>query len=81
MNNLDKEYSKILDDGFSITELYIYASIVEDDRCYGLSPSEIENKVYQIQELRCSTCLSLEEIINKVLNGDDEFDVGDVEWY
>lgn len=81
MDNLDKEYSKILDDGFSITELYIYACVVEDERCYGLSPREIENKVYKIQELKCSTCMSLDEIIDKVLNGEENFDEGDMEWY
>ncbi len=80
MNNLDKEYGKILDDGFSITELYIYASIVEDGRCYGLSAKEIEDMVNQVQEIKCSTCLSLEEIINKVLDGDELME-DDEEWY
>jgi hypothetical protein len=81
MGSLDKEYSKILDDGYSITELYIYACVVEDDRCYGLSTKEMEDKVYKIQELRSSTSLSLDEIIDKVLNGEEDYDEGDMEWY
>lgn len=81
MDSLDKEYSKILDDGYSITELYIYACVVEDDRCYGLSTKEMEDKVYKIQELRSSTSLSLDEIIDKVLNGEEDYDEGDMEWY
>ena len=81
MSSLDKEYSKILDDGYSITELYIYACVVEDDRCYGLSTKEMEDKVYKIQELRSSTSLSLDKIIDKVLNGEEDYDEGDMEWY
>lgn len=81
MSSLDKEYSKILDDGYSITELYIYACVVEDERCYGLSTKEMEDKVYKIQELRSSTSLSLDEIIDQVLNGEENYDEGDMEWY
>lgn len=81
MSSLDKEYSKILDDGYSITELYIYACVVEDERCYGLSTKEMEDKVYKIQELRSSTSLSFDEIIDQVLNGEENYDEGDMEWY
>ena len=41
MYSLEQEYDKILDDGFSITELYIYSLIKEDGRSFGLSDKEI----------------------------------------
>ena len=53
----------------------------QDERCYGLSTKEMEDKVYKIQELRSNTSLSLDEIIDRVLNGEEDYDEGDMEWY
>lgn len=81
MSNIGQEYDKILDAGVSVTELYAYALIIEDDRSFGMSEKEIKDKVNIAIEARCNTCEPLETIIDHILNGDDDFDGDDNEWY
>lgn len=82
MYSLEQEYDKILDDGFSITELYIYSLLKEDGRSFGLSDKEIDEKMSSVQELRSKSNLSLENIIDRILDGDDYFvEDEEEEWY
>lgn len=82
MYSLEQEYDKILDDGFSITELYIYSLLKEDGRSFGLSDKEIDEKMSSVQELRSKSNLSLEDIIDRILDGDDYFiEDEEEEWY
>lgn len=80
MNEISTEYNKILDDGVSITELYIYHLIVSDDRSIGLSEKNIEDLIQKVTEARYMTDKGLEWIVDAVLNG-DEIDGDDEEWY
>ena len=82
MYSLEQEYDKIIDDGFSITELYIYSLLKEDGRSFGLSDKEIDEKMSSVQELRSKSNLSLEDIIDRILDGDDYFiEDEEEEWY
>lgn len=82
MNSLEQEYNKILDDGFAITELYIYSLLKEDGRSFGLTDQELDDKMVSIQELRSRSNLSLEDIVDRILDGDDYFTGDeDEEWY
>jgi transcriptional regulator of NAD metabolism len=60
MNEISTEYNKILDDGVSITELYIYHLIVSDDRSIGLSEKNIEDLIQKVTEARYMTDKGLE---------------------
>ena len=80
MNEISTEYNKILDDGISITELYIYHLIVSDDRSIGLTERNIEDLMQKVIETRYMTDKGLEWIVDAVLNG-DEIDGDDEEWY
>lgn len=80
MNEISTEYNKILDDGVSITELYIYHLIVSDDRSIGLTERNIEDLMQKVIETRYMTDKGLEWIVDAVLNG-DEIDGDDEEWY
>ena len=82
MNSLEQEYNKILDDGFAITELYIYSLLKEDGRSFGLTDQEFNDKMVSIQELRSRSNLPLEDIVDRILDGDDYFTGDeDEEWY
>lgn len=80
MNEISTEYNKILDDGISITELYIYHLIVSDDRSIGMSEKNVEDLIQKVIEARYMTDKGLEWIVDAVLNG-DEIDGDDEEWY
>lgn len=80
MNEISTEYNKILDDGVSITELYIYHLIVSDDRSIGMSEKNVEDLIQKVIEARYVTDKGLEWIVDAVLNG-DEIDGDDEEWY
>lgn len=60
MNEISTEYNKILDDGVSITELYIYHLIVSDDRSIGLTERNIEDLMQKVIETRYVTDKGLE---------------------
>lgn len=80
MNDISTQYNKLLDEGISITEIYIYHLIVSDERSYGMSEKEMLDLVDRATNARYSSSRSLEDIIDGLLNG-DEFDGDDEEWY
>lgn len=71
MNNLSKDYNSLLDEGKSITDLYIYHLIVSDERSFNLSEKEILDMVTQVINARYSlSTLGLEQIVDRALDGD-----------
>lgn len=80
MNEISTQYNKLLDEGASITELYIYHLIVTDDRSYGMSEKEINNMLRDAIDARYNTTGGIEEIVDRLLNG-DEFNGDEDEWY
>lgn len=80
MNNLGKDYNDLLDEGKSITDLYIYHLIVNDERSFGYSEKEITDLVSQILDTRYNyPDLGLESIVDRLLNG-DVLDGDEDEW-
>ena len=45
MNEISKQYNELLDAGVSITELYVYHLIVNDERSFGMSEKEIVDMI------------------------------------
>ena len=80
MNSLSEQYNKMMDEGVSITELFVYNLIIEDDRCGGMSEKEIQDMVAQALNQRYCTDIGLEAIVDRLLNGDD-FSGDEDEWY
>ena len=80
MSNLSDQYNKMMDEGVSITELFVYNLIIEDGRCGGMSEKEIQDMVAQALNCRYTTDLGLEAIVDRLLNGDD-FNGDEDEWY
>lgn len=80
MSSLSDQYNKMMDEGVSITELFVYNLIIEDDRCGGMSEKEIQDMVAQALNQRYSTDIGLEAIVDRLLNGDD-FNGDEDEWY
>lgn len=81
MSSIGQQYDKVLEAGISIVELYAYALIIEDDRSFGMREKEIKEKINMAVEARCNTCDPLEDIIDRILNGEESFDGDDEEWY
>ena len=71
MNDLSTQYNQVLDSGASITELFVYHLIINDDRSYGMSEKEITDMVQDVLNARYNTCKGIEEIIDNLLNGED----------
>lgn len=80
MTEISTQYNKIMDEGASITELYVYHLIMIDERSYGMSEKEKVDMVYKAIDTRYSTDRALEDIIDSLLNG-DEFDGDEDEWF
>lgn len=80
MDNIGTQYNKLLDEGVSITELYVYHLIISDERCYGMSEKEITDMVAQALNQRYSSDAGLETIVDRLLNG-DTFSGDEDEWY
>jgi len=79
MKELSAEYTELLDKGISITELYIYHLIVNDERSYDLKDKDIYKLIQKVNE-QYSYGGSLEEIVDRLLDG-DEYDGDEEEWY
>ena len=71
MKDLSEQYDNILDAGASITELFVYHLIVTDERSYGLSEKEIRDMVDDAINARYSSLYGLEDIVDRLLNGDE----------
>ena len=71
MKDLSEQYDNILDAGASLTELFVYHLIVTDERSYGLSEKEIRDMVDDAINARYSSSYGLEDIVDRLLNGDE----------
>jgi len=80
MNEISKQYNELLDAGASITELYVYHLIVNDERSFGMSEKEIINMVREAIDKRYSSSEGIEFIVDSLLNG-DELDGDEDLWY
>lgn len=68
--NLGEQYDKIVNDGVSIKALYAFSLIIEDERSFGMSEKEIEEMATKVVDLHFVEDNSLENIIDRLLNGD-----------
>lgn len=79
-NNIADIYNKLIDNGISITDLYIYDAIINNDTYYYEPNKNIMDTIYSIKENYANDYegKSLDYHINYVLNGneaeDDEWD-------
>lgn len=80
MNEISKQYNELLDAGVSITELYVYHLIVNDERSFGMSEKEIVDMVRDAIDKRYSSSEGIEFIVDNLLNG-DELDGDENIWY
>ena len=80
MNEISKQYNELLDAGVSITELYVYHLIVNDERSFGMSEKEIVGMVRDAIDKRYSSSEGIEFIVDSLLNG-DELDGDENIWY
>ena len=71
MNEISKQYNELLDAGVSITELYVYHLIVNDERSFGMSEKEIVDMVRDAIDKRYSSSEGIEFIVDSLLNGDE----------
>ena len=71
MKDLSEQYDNILDAGASLTELFVYHLIVTDERSYGVSEKEIRDMVDDAINARYSSSYGLEDIVDRLLNGDE----------
>lgn len=80
MDEISRQYNQLLDEGASITELYVYHLIVNDERSFGMSEKEIIEMVRDAIDKRYSSTQGIEYIVDSLLNG-DELDGDEGEWY
>ena len=80
MNEISKQYNELLDAGVSITELYVYHLIVNDERSFGMSEKEIVDMVRDAIDKRYRSSEGIEFIVDSLLNG-DELDGDENIWY
>lgn len=80
MNEISKQYNELLDAGASITELYVYHLIVNDERSFGMSEKEIVDMVRDVIDKRYTSSEGIEFIVDSLLNG-DELDGDENIWY
>lgn len=80
MNEISKQYNELLDAGVSITELYVYHLIVNDERSFGMSEKEIVDMVREAIDKRYISSEDIEFIVDSLLNG-DELDGDENIWY
>jgi len=80
MNEISKQYNELLDAGASITELYVYHLIVNDERSFGMSEKEMLDMVREAIDKRYSSSEGIEFIVDSLLNG-DELDGDEDLWY
>ena len=80
MDEISRQYNQLLYEGASITELYVYHLIVNDERSFGMSEKEIIEMVRDAIDKRYSSTQGIEYIVDSLLNG-DELDGDEDEWY
>ena len=74
MNEITKQYNQLLDEGVSITDLYIYHLIVNDERSYTMSEKEILDTVQEVLNRQYGSSKSIEELVDGLLDGEDPDD-------
>ena len=79
MNEISKQYNELLDAGVSITELYVYHLIGNDERSFGMSEKEIVDMVREAIDKRYISSEGIEFIVDSLLNG-DELDGDETIW-
>ena len=62
MDEISRQYNQLLDEGASITELYVYHLIVNDERSFGMSEKEIIEMVRDAIDKRYSSTQGIEYI-------------------
>ena len=79
MDSISKAHEQLLSEGISITDLYIYDCIINDEYGFGFGDLTVEEKFNKIKDNYANDCecRSLAYHIEAVLNGDYE-EVG--EW-
>ena len=80
MDEISRQYNQLLDEGASITELYVYHLIINDERSFGMNEKEIIEMVRDAIDKRYSSTQGIEYIVDSLLNG-DELDGDEDEWY
>lgn len=79
-HNLGEQYDKVINEGASIKALYAFSLIIEDERSFGMSEKEIEEMAEKAVDSHYVANDSLENIIDRLLSG-DELDGDDDAWY
>lgn len=80
MSNIIEDYNELLDNGKSITELYIYHLIISDEQSFSLSDMDILKMIQKVLELKSKYYnLSIETLVEVVLNR-EEIDEDDDKW-
>ena len=74
MDSISKIHEQLLSDGVSITDLYIYDCVVNDEYGFGFGDLSIEDKFNKIKSNYANdyACRNLSFHIEAVLNGEYE---------
>ena len=74
MDSIIKAHEQLLSEGISITDLYIYDCIINDEYGFGFGDLTVEEKFNKIKDnyARDYECRSLAYHIDAVLNGEFE---------
>ena len=75
MNRLIKAYNELIDNDISITDLYVYNALVQDERTYLLPEEEIMSMIRKFWDISGSVADyggDINEIIEHIIEGDDD---------
>lgn len=75
MNRLIKAYNELIDNDISITDLYVYNALVQDERTYLLTEEEIMSMIRKFWDISASIADyggDINEIIEHIIEGDDD---------
>lgn len=73
-SNLEQIYNEITDKDISITDLYIYSLIINDERSFSLDNQEIDKIITKVLNSNLRGALPLTEIVDRLLDNDFEYD-------
>lgn len=73
IDSLERAYTELVDEGISAEDLYIYHLLIMDDRAYNRDTNDLSQIIDKVKRMRYNYYrLSLEEVINRVLEGEDD---------
>lgn len=73
IDSLERAYTELVDEGISAEDLYIYHLLIMDDRAYNRDANDLSQIIDKVKRMRYNYYrLSLEEVINRVLEGEDD---------